>query len=925
MHVGRWGVTTFLRESNIAALLLLIPILLTACTERTLEMGFLDKAINGKGDFTIDNDTDGGSFVPVGDSVGMEISCDRSIEKIEAENPQTQQWKDVTQLATDAQFDCASGGKAKFKLPLEHIAPYTAPTEAGDMTQDFQIRWYVKNLDGETYVFNRTLTVVFFAPEVSVTAANINASHTQNDIYTIDGTCQINGGVVYVEGPFTNASLMANCENGQYSAVGRVKSTVANGNVLVTVRHYASGSYRSYGQDFKTVTADTVVPVVQITSPTQGQSFNQNEVVAPSSIAVQGTCSEEMTTVRVLVAGVQRTETTCSAVKTFTAYVPTVEGDMTFEVVQADAHGNSTTSDPVTVFVDTQGPGAFTISGVRNFNGVDAVVDAFLRETGMIVEVTASASASTYKAYLLAEDGTQICESPDSLTSINMTSCPALAQNTYYKLYVFAKDDTGNQTGASNTGFRFKTEFPVPQVTRIYTSLAGAHFGNGASVSLKVEYDRAVKFVGASRPSMNLNTGVLVTATSLSADNRTLNFTYVVFNGNYAFPLGVSSSAFLGCAGCMVDLANNAVEADTALPANGTANGLTASSVKVDALAPSPVTTISVGAVGPYYTESPTITFQLPADPDSLTSEIQLRKTSNNSIVKDWTGVSSPTKLSSFLAPLEAGATYSVVIRLKDPLGNISTALAQNFVAFACPAEFVYVHNSNLVSTPFCVGQFEAKNDGTTKPRFIADLVPENLSNMNAVGRCTSLGAGYDLIKNNEWLAIADLAARQPENWTGSVMGSGLLHRGHNQGTAPVAASTADACSPNTSICASNALRRSLKLPYNQEIWDFAGNAAEAVKETDSTIYSPAYVYPAQNGGDQLNARYGTTALTCGAVGGPDYCGFGKVDFTNVVATAVWRGGAAGEGNSVGVFTAKRSNDVSAILTNGGYRCVYHP
>ncbi|AFY01979.1 hypothetical protein Bdt_2296 [Bdellovibrio bacteriovorus str. Tiberius] len=918
--------TEILKKTKAAASLLLLSILILGCTERTLQMDFLNKAINGKGEFTIDNLTGTGSFElgASADGVDLSITCDRSIEKIEAENPQTKVWRDVTELATGAKVDCANAGKATFKLPLEHIFPYETPTVAGDAAHDFQIRWYVKNLEGETFVFNKTLSLIIFAPGVSLTAESINTLKLGNQNYEISGTCEIDGGVVNLTGPFDGGPQSANCSGGVFSAAVTLKSNLGDGVTNISVNHMSTGAYRVFGFEQKEVLVDLTAPEVEITSPVNNTKFTQSTINADNTITVQGTCSEDLMPVSVQLDSVVR-EVTCSAVRTFTVDFLAGNGFPTIRASQFDRAGNQGMSNLVNVIVDLVGPGAFTITGVRTTAGADVTADAFLRDKGAVVDLTMPSDFNQFEAYIKDSSGaTTLCDKTVAASAIDFSAC-VLQQNSTYKIYVFAVDANGNKTAASNTGFAFTTDFPVPQITRVYATVPGAHYGNSTTISLRVEYDRELKVIGGNLPSMVLNTGVLVMAASLQGDQRTLQFNYVVFAGNYAYPLGVTSTSLSNCAGCLVDNANPVVQASMTLPADTGANGLKASNVKVDAQGPDVAPSFTLGAVAPLYTESPLVNFTFPSDPDVLTAELRLQQQSNGAVIRDWVEVTSPVKFSSLSTALQPGLTYSMSLRLKDPMGNYSSTLTNSFVAFSCPAEFVYVHNAGIVANPFCIGQYEAKNDGSARPRFIADLVPESLSNMGSVSRCTSLGAGYDLVTNAEWRAVADLIAKQAGNWASGIYGSGLLHRGNNQTGSPVSATGGDVCAPNTAICASNALRRTHTLPYGQTIWDFAGNAMEAIKDTNSVIYSPAYVYPAQNTGDALNLAFGTTAVTCSGVGGPEYCGFGKIDFSNSAVTGVWRGGGTGDGNSAGIFSAKRAADVTAVLTNSGYRCVYHP
>ncbi|CAE80162.1 hypothetical protein AB1A81_10735 [Bdellovibrio bacteriovorus] len=921
-----WEVIKSLKQIKAAAGLLLFSILVSACSERTLEMGFLDKTINGKGEFTIDNLSGAGTFelASTDDSVALSISCDRSIEKIEAENPQTKIWRDVTALASDAQVNCATEGKASFKLPLEYIFPYSAPAAAGDVVHDFQIRWYVKNLEGETYVFNRTLSLVIFAPNVTLSADSINIVKLGDQNYEVSGTCQIDGGVVSLTGPFDGGSQSANCSGGVFAVVVTLKNNLADGVTSISVNHMATGAYRVFGFEQKDVLVDVTVPEVVITSPTANTKFTQSAVNADGTITVRGTCSEDLLPVKVNIDAVVR-DVTCSSVRTFVADVAVSNGMPAVQAMQTDAAGNPGYAAGVNIIVDLVGPGAFTITGVRTMAGADVTADGFLRDKGPVIDFTMPSDFDHIEAFIKDSTGTTtICERSIAASAVDLSSC-VLAQSTTYTIYAMAVDVNGNKTAASNNGFIFTTQFPVPQITRVYAAFPGAHFGSGTTVLVRVEYDRELRVVGGVMPGIVLNTGVLVTAVSLQADLRTLQFSYVVLPGNYAFPLGVSSTTFSGCTGCLVDRANDVVQASMTLPADAGANGLKASNVKVDALGPSNPPSFTLGAVAPLYTEAPLVNFTFPSDPDVLTAELRLQQLSNGAILRDWSEVASPVKFSSLSTPLQPGLTYSLSLRLKDPMGNYSSTLTNNFVAFSCPPDFVYVHNAGIVASPFCIGQYEAKNDGSARPRFIADHVPESLSNMGAVSRCSSLGAGYDLVTNSEWRAVADLIAKQAGNWASGTYGSGLLHRGNNQSGSPVSATGGDVCAPNTALCASNALRRTHSLPYGQTIWDFAGNAMEAIKDTNGINYNPAYVYPAQNTGDALNLAFGTTAVTCSGVGGPEYCGFGKIDFSNSAVTGVWRGGGTGDGNSAGVFSAKRAADVTSVLTNGGYRCVYHP
>ncbi len=160
-------------------------------------------------------------------------------------------------------------------------------------------------------------------------------------------------------------------------------------------------------------------------------------------------------------------------------------------------------------------------------------------------------------------------------------------------------------------------------------------------------------------------------------------------------------------------------------------------------------------------------------------------------------------------------------------------------------------------------------------------------------------------------MGLAELIRNEGANWTSGVVGMGLLKRGNTQ-AAPSDANEGDPCYPNTGLCGSDtSLSRRHILPFQQEIWDLAGNSAEVILETSSTNYSPYnYDYITNLSGKPVNTAYGTSSNTCDSAAGPEHCGLGKLNFT-ATGPVIWRGGAGGETNAVGVFRshAPRNNE----------------
>ena len=60
----------------------------------------------------------------------------------------------------------------------------------------------------------------------------------------------------------------------------------------------------------------------------------------------------------------------------------------------------------------------------------------------------------------------------------------------------------------------------------------------------------------------------------------------------------------------------------------------------------------------------------------------------------------------------------------------------------------------------------------------IADII-----HTAAIAACQSMGAGYHLITNNEWMTIARNIEQQGDNWNTGIVGSGGIYRGITSGT----------------------------------------------------------------------------------------------------------------------------------------------
>lgn len=151
----------------------------------------------------------------------------------------------------------------------------------------------------------------------------------------------------------------------------------------------------------------------------------------------------------------------------------------------------------------------------------------------------------------------------------------------------------------------------------------------------------------------------------------------------------------------------------------------------------------------------------------------------------------------------------------------------------------------NYGTNNFCVMKYEAKNISNSPASEPTGTPWVFISQEDARTECTSLGQGYHLVTNNEWMTIATNITNIANNWSGGSVGSGSLFRGHtdnNPSTAqgsPCAASANDSlaylennCTPIASGGAENdetTQRRTHDLSNGSVIWDLSGNVWEWV------------------------------------------------------------------------------------------------
>jgi formylglycine-generating enzyme required for sulfatase activity len=262
--------------------------------------------------------------------------------------------------------------------------------------------------------------------------------------------------------------------------------------------------------------------------------------------------------------------------------------------------------------------------------------------------------------------------------------------------------------------------------------------------------------------------------------------------------------------------------------------------------------------------------------------------------------------------------------------GTAGTAL----LASQCPTGYILVpRNTTYTSVDFCVMKYEAKNDGYGTAVSQAAGAPwVSIDRPTARGHCQALGAGFDMISNDQWQTIARNIAGTSSNWDSGVVASGQINRGHSDlvpaNTLAAVTDDNDPCNGTGQTCSSStwaSQRRTHALLSGNKIWDFAGNVWEWVTNDSNVSNGADGSIATMNGADIRQTRYGADSATlCASPSTSPYCGIG-LGWFNYVAGAILRGGDLGYDQSAGVFTS----DLSQAPTHSdliiGFRCVFVP
>lgn len=257
-----------------------------------------------------------------------------------------------------------------------------------------------------------------------------------------------------------------------------------------------------------------------------------------------------------------------------------------------------------------------------------------------------------------------------------------------------------------------------------------------------------------------------------------------------------------------------------------------------------------------------------------------------------------------------------------------------------CPANYIRVPSNATVGTTsdFCVMKFEAKSVGGVAISQAASLPWAMITQADAKTACTSLGEGYDLISNPEWMTIAYDIEKTATNWGSGVVGTGAIYRGHSDNWPNGAQAITNTADPydSTANTAAEAMgsgkeqKRTLTLSNGEVIWDLTGNVFEwtdwtlggALSSGPTSCVAAWTEFPAVSCGDLMSSEY-MPGNPAGVPAGSYDSTLSLGQFNGGAGGAAFRGGHWDTHSQAGLFTLYLGDAPSASHPYVGFRCVY--
>jgi probable HAF family extracellular repeat protein len=245
-----------------------------------------------------------------------------------------------------------------------------------------------------------------------------------------------------------------------------------------------------------------------------------------------------------------------------------------------------------------------------------------------------------------------------------------LADGSTHSYTVTATDADGNVSQPS-TALSFTVDTTIPAVTAIAeTSGLGSDLNAGKTVTITLTTSEAVVVTGA--PTLALNDNGTATYSGISADGKTLTFTYTVASADTDVPSLQVSSINLPSGAMIQDAAGNNLSLSL--------SGLSQSGPQIDTDANEQgslkltVTTTAISAA-----TAPLVPFSIAGLESEDTGTVTFTDVNNKTVVVNVNG--SQTSYLANLSTLADGTITSSLAVNSDPAGNAFTPVAGNNVA----------------------------------------------------------------------------------------------------------------------------------------------------------------------------------------------------------------------------------------------------
>lgn len=274
---------------------------------------------------------------------------------------------------------------------------------------------------------------------------------------------------------------------------------------------------------------------------------------------------------------------------------------------------------------------------------------------------------------------------------------------------------------------------------------------------------------------------------------------------------------------------------------------------------------------------------------------------------------------------------------LKITIAVIIVALLVSIKVFfkkSCPDNYVFYSSEGI---QVCVAKYEMKKGSGDKAVSQAAGKPwMDITHQEAILACQKNGEGYDLIDNHTWTLLARDIASNKVNWDKENPYNGSLNIGHSDAIPDEALEASikdeESCYLKKERCDLahwKLQRRTHQLSSGEVIWDFAGNAAEWIKDTNEKkqIEAPQKYVSLVDVKDQRYQNFGPKEQCETPQVEFNYCGLGYYWTHDVGRNGIGRSGYWK--HKAPFMTGIFSLGVDVILEKRydfmGFRCVYHP